>query len=303
MKCLICNNYETNKLQAFINHLRLHAIQPKDYYDLYMLKNNENLCLVCGKISSFRNCFDGYKQVCSKRCSGSYKLNKPKNACKIYKTKEKILDKKCYVESCNYITYSWQSLITHFQHHHSNLILNKTIPQTIYDTFLKIPTDGICLLCGKNTKFRGLPSGYDKFCSISCCRIFELETGNFRVRNNAWKYKKFTMPSGKIYNVQGYEPNCLTFLINFGIDEKNIILTGKQHPKIKYVVNEKDRCYFPDIYLKDQNLIIEVKGNFTYNTDFEINQLKKEACLLQGFNFIFVIENDFTELIKILKNE
>ena len=48
-------------------------------------------------------------------------------------------------------------------------IATKHSPKEYYDKFLKKPTEGICRVCGKPTRFRKLSAGYDKCCSKDCC--------------------------------------------------------------------------------------------------------------------------------------
>ena len=70
---------------------------------------------------------------------------------------------------------------------------------------------------------------------------------------------------------------------------------------IKYFFDEKDRNYHPDFFIEKFNLIIEIKSDYTYNKEFDMNQAKRTATLENGYNFIFVINKDYTELNKILE--
>ena len=52
------------------------------------------------------------------------------------------------------------------------------------------------------------------------------------------------------------------------------------------------RRYFPDIYIPKENLIIEVKCEWTYSgrdNYLEVNMAKKEAVLNMGIKFMFMI--------------
>jgi len=64
---------------------------------------------------------------------------------------------------------------------------------------------------------------------------------------------------------------------------------------IDYFYDDKKRKYFPDFYYEEKNLIIEIKSDYTYNIFLEKNLAKQEACLEQGFNFIFIIDKDYKE--------
>ncbi len=71
-KCLICNsNFDT--IKKLSNHLRFkEKIQVKKYYDAYLKKPNEGIC-VCGKPTKFSCLEEGYKHHCSYKCSNSDK--------------------------------------------------------------------------------------------------------------------------------------------------------------------------------------------------------------------------------------
>lgn len=51
--------------------------------------------------------------------------------------------------------------------------------------------------------------------------------------------------------------------------------------------------YFPDFYLPDFNLIVEIKSDYTYNIDLDKNKAKESFCKNMGYNFIFIIDKDY----------
>jgi hypothetical protein len=109
------------------------------------------------------------------------------------------------------------------------------------------------------------------------------------------RYKNYYMPSGKVYKIQGNEPQALDLLLE-KFEETDIFISRKeiekQIGKIFYDDSRgKSHEYYPDIYIKSENKIIEVKSGFTYNMHKNINILKKEACISKGLNFDFFIIN------------
>jgi hypothetical protein len=76
--------------------------------------------------------------------------------------------------------------------------------------------------------------------------------------------------------------------------EEDIIVSNKDIEiyigKILYLDSQKKlRKYYPDIYLKSENKIIEVKSEYTYASSYSINIRKKKACLDLGISFEFWI--------------
>lgn len=107
------------------------------------------------------------------------------------------------------------------------------------------------------------------------------------------KWKLYTFPSGRIEKVQGYEPKCLDELLKNGYDERDIVTStneiDKLIGKIMYSDGDKTRRYYPDIYVKSENKIYEVKSEYTLKCNLHINKLKKQACLDAGLDFEFKI--------------
>jgi len=69
---------------------------------------------------------------------------------------------------------------------------------------------------------------------------------------------------------------------------------------IQYFLNENSHYYHPDFYLPEYNLIIEIKSSYTYNYDIDKNLAKKKYSIESGYNFMFIIDKDYTDLNSIL---
>lgn len=61
-------------------------------------------------------------------------------------------------------------------------------------------------------------------------------------------------------------------------------------PRIKYTgIDGKNHRYYPDIFIPKENLIIEVKSDFTFRYNQETNLLKEAATKNAGYNYRFMI--------------
>jgi hypothetical protein len=69
---------------------------------------------------------------------------------------------------------------------------------------------------------------------------------------------------------------------------------------IKYKDKTKTHYYYPDFYLPDINLVVEIKSNYTYKYDISKNKIKQKTCEDNGYNFIFIIDKDYSEFMKLL---
>lgn len=103
-------------------------------------------------------------------------------------------------------------------------------------------------------------------------------------KNQRFRTKHYTLDTGTIVSYQGYEIIAILELLKTH-NEDDLILQGI--PTIWY--NDRKNRYYPDIYVLSKNLMIEVKSTWTYSRDQEKNNLKKQACLDQGYNFEFWI--------------
>jgi len=104
------------------------------------------------------------------------------------------------------------------------------------------------------------------------------------------QYKDYTYPSGNIIQIQGYENYVLDYLLqNMNIHEDDIVIKRSEVPVIKY---REDLIYYPDIYIKSLNRIIEVKSVQTYKSNIEKNNDKAIACINLGYSFQFWIYDE-----------
>jgi len=105
-----------------------------------------------------------------------------------------------------------------------------------------------------------------------------------KIQNNGKKYKEYIMPSGVIRKVQGYEPFALDVLMQ-QYNEDQVKTDRKDVPRITYQVDNRNKYYFPDIFIPYENKIIEVKSTWTYKCKEDNIQQKKDACISQGYKY------------------
>ena len=109
-----------------------------------------------------------------------------------------------------------------------------------------------------------------------------------RSTNNSKLLKEYKFSSGRVEKIQGYESWAIDVLLKTYHEDELILRRGSK-PRIKYRFMDKDLIYKPDIYIPKDNLLIEVKSNYTYNTELEKNLAKEKASIAAGYNFRFMI--------------
>ena len=108
------------------------------------------------------------------------------------------------------------------------------------------------------------------------------------LKSNSYKWKIYKFDNKKEVKVQGYEPLALSLLeYKHKINPDDIIT--QYSDEIYYTYTRPYHRYYPDIYIKSLNKIIEVKSDYTYKREFYKNILKKKVCLAMGYNFEFWI--------------
>jgi hypothetical protein len=125
---------------------------------------------------------------------------------------------------------------------------------------------------------------------------FDHAMKNSEYFNNRQKilFKKISFNNTDITYQGSYELHFIQYSIENSIEFTN-------GPSIPYIMNDKSRIYHSDFYLPKYNLICEVKSTYTFNDDYEENILKKQYSINSGYNFLFIIDKNYIELEKIIK--
>lgn len=98
---------------------------------------------------------------------------------------------------------------------------------------------------------------------------------------SSYRRKSYTDANGKTWKILGYE----NFAIDYEVKCRTKFLAGDDEniPHIRYL-KESGRygTYFPDLYVPDNNRLVEVKSKWTYKLDPAI-LLKANACINAGY--------------------
>lgn len=107
-----------------------------------------------------------------------------------------------------------------------------------------------------------------------------------------YKYRKYTLPSGKTIVYQGYENHLFDHLLSTG-DMTEDDFTNKKSDMIgfrfTYYGNDNQRhLYVPDCYIPKSRTFIEVKGDYTFDTGmYDGTLLKKmQSVITRGFRIL-----------------
>jgi len=108
---------------------------------------------------------------------------------------------------------------------------------------------------------------------------------------------QYKIKTYKNINYQGtYELDFLMFC-----DINGLIDRISKPPTIGYLFGKSYKRYHPDFYISELNLIIEIKSDYYYNLYLEKNLCKEEYAKKKGYEFIFIINKDYTEFLGKIK--
>lgn len=108
--------------------------------------------------------------------------------------------------------------------------------------------------------------------------------------------KDYKLPSGKIVKIQGYANYALDELLKTYSEDDLVI--EFDCPKIKYKMGEVDHFYRPDIYIKSENRIIEIKSIWILVLNLEKNVAKYRESLSNGYNIEYWVYTNDKKLMK-----
>jgi hypothetical protein len=105
-------------------------------------------------------------------------------------------------------------------------------------------------------------------------------------------YKIKTYKNTDIYYQGSYEYDFLNKYYDKIVIERGIIF--------EYIYKNKKKLYYSDFYISALNLIIEIKSNKWYKEHLDINLEKEKICIETGYNFLFIIDKDYSTFNKLI---
>lgn len=174
--------------------------------------------------------------------------------------------------------------------------------QEYYDTYIS-NISSVCV-CGNKKVFRGLGEGYRKHCSVKC-RSEHIKPNIYwqgkkqpqemvDLRRNTL-LKKYGVSNGFLVNhpkaerYKGFlcRSNYEKMFVDFA-EEYNYTLSVPE--RITFTHENKTRYFYPDFYIKELDLIVEVKSNWTWLQQLDLNLSKMVCTIEQGYDIVFIDE-------------
>ena len=118
-------------------------------------------------------------------------------------------------------------------------------------------------------------------------------TGELEKRQRSrYKWSDYVFPSGRTTRIQGYENFALDHLL-LSHHEDDIVTDNteieKYIGKVIYEYGGGIHRYFPDIYIRSTDIVVEVKSKWTIESQIDINRVKASRVMELGHGFEFLV--------------
>lgn len=311
IKCEICcEEFDTFKKLSW--HVKHHNLTNIEYYDIYMRKDDEGICPVCGKETDFVSLSSGYKKHCSKKCLFNDKEVQERRL-------NTNLEKYGYKSSfCTKETQNKVKETIKEKYGVENPFQADEIKQNIKEQNLKLygvensqqredvkektrktnleKYGNTCVLQSPKIKEKVVKTNIERY---NAENVFASEYGKQKIKNtNLEKYgvenpqqnreiQKRTLSHYKFNNIN-FDSSWELAVYIYSIDN-NISIDRLPNKFIYYDNDNKKHYYFPDFLIEGQ--LIEIKGPQYIDENGELTDKAKLRCMNEN-NVIMWVEKD-----------
>lgn len=302
MECKLCKqNFKNAK--SLTAHLISHKLTSKEYFDKFLsTPQNNNICPVCRKLKTkYRNITTGYPQTCSITCSNLYEpiiqikkeINKGRKQTeetiqkRIKNTNQQKKEKNRRLTCLNKYGYEYISQLPNIKENLSKIHKNSKKPRG-KEHQQKIINSKI-----KNNTIKHTQETKNK---ISKILIENYQKHDPPVTLSYSYNSKRKYQIGKIYGLyyrSSYEKQFIITCYNNNINI-NIISAESKEFRVPNIYNGKRKFYYPDFYLPNYNIIIEIKPTSLLLDEQTISKIN--AALKYHENFTILTEEDLFDI-------
>lgn len=256
-RCKICNS-EYESINSIMKHVNAShkEYSKKQYYDEFLRASDEGKCR-CGNETSFRGAGRGYLKFCSHTCYASDESTRTRASerSKGRRQSPETIQKR--IANTNQVKKEEQRKLTCVERYGvENAIL--------------------------------IPGSKDKVKS-TCLAKYGVSSPTQRSKSTHGKWKTVLIEEKK-FRVQGYEDIFLERLSEFGFSLESIIQGKNKCPTVPWTDNlGVAHVYFPDFFVQEKNLLIEIKSSWTFERNKETTLAKLSAAKKLGYETLCII--------------
>jgi hypothetical protein len=301
IKCLICLREFKNR-KALSTHINLsHQLTSKQYYDKFIKKDDDGICLTCGQKTNYRNLNVGYLKTCSKKCDALYKKQnnkttnywlgkkQPKEMIlkRINNTDQKLKEKNrenTFLEKYGVSNYSQTS------------VGRKKTSDTFKGKIVKRTDEHQRKIIESK-----ISNGTTKHTEETKRKISISNSGEnnpfIRYLNNGGKIPKNSGGISGYYGELYFRSSLELSTIHYFKEKKFTILSAENNNyKVVYFIDGKQKSYYPDFFIVELDLVVEIKPHNLLS--YYNNKLKTETAKKIFNNFKVLTEKEIPYLKK-----
>lgn len=273
--CLACSEY-FDSTQKLTRHISLiHKITKKEYYDIFIKKENEGLCATCGGQTSFIG--NSYKKYCSEECYHKNKQSAEHIAKRIRNTNQIEKEKK-----------KQETLLKRYPNGkvpYKKPLNKKPLPPRTEEHQRKIIESK-----RKNNTLKHSDKTRAKI-KEAVIKLYESDDPPITISDSSNNNHKHGYCNG-IYFRSSYELLFISYCFDNGIKVES---AETKEFRVRYVDKfGKPRMYYPDFYLPDYDAVVEIKPIELLLSN-ENNMIKAIAGA-KNHNYSIVTEEDLLDL-------
>lgn len=298
MYCEICKNEFKDK-----QHItRFHKISLKDYYDKYLKREDEGICLCCGKETTFYNLKRGYRKCCSQSCGAKIgQTNRYKNPEERLKTANSIRERMKRQDIRQKLSIKQKERFSNPENVKllsESMKNSKKFQDIVHSEEYRLNMSKIVTERYKHKENR------DKM-SESCKNSIKVKeshkTKQFKEKHS--EIMRDRIKNGELmvrYNYNGVSFMSLPEFAYYKFLEDNNLQFEYQCEPIIYEVNGVEKKYIPDF--KVEGTYVEIKGphlikdGHLWNPFDKCFMPEKERCIIEN-HVVILTKNDYTQYV------
>lgn len=185
------------------------------------------------------------------------------------------------LKECNIFTIEYINNVRKQGHKRRSITVNSKSIESKRSTSIKRQETRIKINSAESAKQKYIQTIREKYSLDWITNVSQIP--EIHEKQQRYRFNKYIFESGEIVNVQGYEHIVLNKLQLKGYTFEDFIF----RKTFRYHFNDKDRIYYPDIYIPSENRIIEVKSKYTLNRYLDKNLAIMESMIAKGLIFEF----------------
>jgi hypothetical protein len=296
-------------LNGLAKHIYFSHFGREEYYEKW-LRDQNDVCICCGKETKFKNFSDGCANTCSVKCEKvlrektnliKYGVKYPLQNNKIKKKVQNTCLKK-YGEKSFLTTKECKEACFKKYDANKNIFDSVEIRDKIKKTnLIKYGVENVSL--DQNIKKKkektclsnyGVSAGFNLADKTKKTNIkkygvpYPTQNKEIFEKGQKTRFKREKFKNTSITYQGSYE---LDFLEKF-YDKLDI----ENGPSIDYLFEGKKHVYHSDFYIPSKNLVVEIKNSYLFNTGKPIIKAKEEFTIKKGYNYVLIIDKNYEKI-------